>query len=347
MKNNILDYQFNELEEILVSNNINKFVAKQIFDWIYKKGVNDFNLMTNIKKSTISWLIENFYFPNFLIKKILESKDGTIKFLLELEDHNLIETVLMNFDYGNSICVTTQVGCNMGCKFCASGQLKKIRNLSASEIVNQVLLVNNYLRSNNKKLIRNIVVMGIGEPLDNYDNLRKFINIVRNDYATAIGSRKITVSTCGLVNKFDQFIKDFNQVGLAISLHAPNNKIRNQIMPINQAFDINTLINKCVEYTNKTNRRITFEYIMLKNINDSINCAKELAKLLSSFKKELVSINLIPYNNVLGNDFERSENVRSFYEQLRKYHYITTVRQEKGKDIDGACGQLRAKNIDV
>lgn len=344
-KNNILDLTLIELKNYLLNNNISGFVSKQIFEWIYKKNIWDFNQMNNIKKTTIDWLNSQFYFPKFKIIKTLVAKDETTKFLIELEDGNKIETVIMKFSYGNTICVTTQVGCNMGCKFCASGQLKKIRNLTTGEIVGQLLIANKYLHEHNKERIRNIVVMGIGEPFDNYDNLRNFINIARDDLATAIGSRKITVSTCGIVNKFDDFIKDFNQVGLAISLHAPNNEIRNKIMPINYAYDINTLIDKALEYTNKTNRRITFEYIMLKNVNDSISCADELAKLLANFKKELVSINLIPYNNVIGNEFKRSENVRRFYEQLRKYHYITTVRLEKGIDIDGACGQLRAKNL--
>lgn len=344
-KNNILSQTYDSLVNFFEQHNQKSFVAKQVFDWIYKKQVNDFSLMTNIKKETIELLKQNFFFPIFKVEKILEDKDETVKFLFELQDGNKIETVLMKFDYGNSICVTTQVGCNMGCKFCASGQLKKVRNLEAGEIVNQLWMANQYLKSKNKSTIRNIVIMGIGEPLDNYDNVRDFINIVRNDYAFAIGSRKITLSTCGLVNKIDNFMNDFSQVGLAISLHAPNNEIRNKIMPINYAFDINQLIGKCIEYTQKTNRRITFEYIMLKDINDSIECAIQLAHLLKDFRKELVSINLIPYNPVDESGFKRSDNIRKFYEKMRSYNIITTVRQEKGTSINSACGQLRAKNI--
>ncbi len=307
--------------------------------------VDDFDMMTNVKKETIALLKEQFYIPKYEVVKCLEDTDLTTKFLFKLSDGNIIETVVMKFDYGNSICVTTQVGCNMGCKFCASGQLKKVRDLEAGEIVNQLMEANKYLVAHNRDTIRNIVVMGIGEPFDNYNNVRDFINIVRNDNAFAIGSRKITVSTCGLVNRFDDFIKDFGQVGLAISLHAPTNEIRNQIMPVNQAFDIHTLIAKAKQYTEETNRRLTFEYIMLKGINDSIENADQLADLLSCFKKELISINLIPYNSVDNTDFKRSDNVRKFYERMRTYGIITTVRQEKGTNINGACGQLRAKNI--
>ena len=344
-KSNILNFTYDKLVQFCLDNNLKPFVAKQIFDWIYKKNIKSFKEMTNIKKDTIELLDNNFVFESMKIIKTFEDQDLTTKFLIKTHDGNLIETVIMNFDYGNSLCVTTQVGCNMGCKFCASGQLKKIRNLNCSEIVNQLLIANEYLINNNRNTIRNIVVMGIGEPFDNYDNLKDFINIVRNDYATALGSRKITVSTCGLVNRFDDFINDFPQVGLAISLHAPNNEIRNSIMPINQAFNITILMQKALEYTIKTNRRLTFEYIMLDGINDSIECANQLVKLLEPFKKELISINLIPYNAVDNSKFKRSNNIRKFYEYLRKFNIITTVRQEKGNKINGACGQLRAKNL--
>lgn len=342
---NILNLTYDHLTKWCEEHGLKTFVAKQIFGWLYKQMVSSFDEMTNVKKETIALLKEQFYIPSFELVKCLEDKDLTTKFLFKLNDGNIIETVVMNFDYGNSICVTTQVGCNMGCKFCASGQLKKVRNLTAGEIVNQLMEANKYLVENGRDTIRNIVVMGIGEPLDNYDNVRDFVNIVRNDNAFAIGSRKITISTCGLVNKFDDFIKDFGQVGLAISLHAPTNEIRNQIMPINQAFNINTLIAKAKEYTEVTNRRLTFEYIMLKDINDSIENADQLAQLLSCFKKELISINLIPYNSVDNTTFQRSDNVRKFYERMRTYGIITTVRQEKGTNINGACGQLRARNI--
>lgn len=344
MTANILNFTYDELTEALVENGFKPFLAKQIYDWVYKKLVFDFDQMSNIKKTTIDWLKENYYILTLNAITTLDDKDLTTKFLFELPDGNKIETVVMNFEYGNSICVTTQVGCNMGCKFCASGTLKKVRDLTAGEIVAQVIFANKYLREKERNSIRNIVVMGIGEPFDNYKNLKNFLNIIRNDLGVGIGSRKITVSTCGLVNRFDEFTKDFDQVGLAISLHASNNEVRNKIMPINQAYDINALINKAKEYTEKTNRRVTFEYIMLKNVNDKIEHASELADLLSILKPELYTVNLIPYNSVIGAEFTRSPSVRMFYEELRSFNIITTVRQEKGTSIDGACGQLRAKS---
>ncbi|MGL4951431.1 MAG: 23S rRNA (adenine(2503)-C(2))-methyltransferase RlmN [Mycoplasma sp.] len=341
---NIYDFTLTKLQDFLVKNDIKPFVAKQIFDWLYKKLVNSFDEMPNIKKTTIDFLKENFIIPKFKVIDLLEDKDYTSKFLFELEDGSKIETVVMEFDYGNSICVTTQVGCNMGCKFCASGKLKKVRDLTAGEIVLQVKTINEYLRDENRTPLRNIVVMGIGEPFDNYENLKDFLNIVRDDFSFGLGSRKITVSTCGIVPKFDNFMNDFEQVGLAISLHAPNNKIRNSIMPINQAYSVEEVVAKAKKYTDKTNRRVTFEYIMLKGINDSNDNAFELAELVSDIKKELITINLIPYNTTGDNEFKRSNNIRDFYEILRSYHLITTVRQEKGTQINGACGQLRAKH---
>ncbi|MGL4950874.1 MAG: 23S rRNA (adenine(2503)-C(2))-methyltransferase RlmN [Mycoplasma sp.] len=343
-QNNIYDYTIDNLQKKLVENDIKPFVAKQIFDWLYKKLISNFDDMVNIKKTTIDFLKENFIIPKYEIVELLEDDDLTTKFLFKLEDGNKIETVVMNFDYGNSICVTTQVGCNMGCQFCASGKLKKVRDLTAGEIVLQVIIANRYLLDEGRTPIRNIVVMGIGEPFDNYDNLKDFLNIIRSDLSIGIGSRKITVSTCGLVNKMDNFMNDFEQVGLAISLHAPTNEIRDSIMPINKAFDIKKLIKKAKEYTEKTNRRVTFEYIMLSDVNDSINEAHDLAELLGDLKKELYTINLIPYNPIDGSSFKRSKNIRMFYEILREYGIITTVRQEKGGNINGACGQLRAKS---
>lgn len=346
MTANILDFTYDKLTATLVESGFKPFLARQIYDWIYKKLVFDFDQMSNIKKTTIDWLKENYYILTLNAITTLDDKDLTTKFLFELPDGNKIETVVMNFEYGNSICVTTQVGCNMGCKFCASGTLKKVRDLTAGEIVAQVIFANKYLKERERNPIRNIVVMGIGEPFDNYANLKNFLNIIRHDLGVGIGSRKITVSTCGLVNRFDEFTNDFDQVGLAISLHASNNEVRNQIMPINKAYDINALINKAKEYTEKTNRRVTFEYIMLKNVNDRLEHASELADLLSILKPELYTINLIPYNSVIGVEFTRSPAVRMFYEELRSFGIITTVRQEKGTSIDGACGQLRAKSYD-
>ena len=339
---NILNYTLKELETIFIENNLKKFLGIQVFDWIYKKREFDFLKMTNISKLNRDFLEINFelkYLNPSIIQ--IDPIDGTRKYLFELDDGNKIETVLMKFDYGYSVCVTTQVGCNMGCKFCASGLLKKKRNLEAWEIVAQVLTIQKFLDEESLGRVSNVVIMGIGEPLDNYDNVSKFISIVNNDYGLQIGSRKITLSTCGLVHKFDDFINDHPQVGLAISLHASNNIIRDAIMPINKAYNFEKLLIAAKDYTKRTNRRITFEYIMLKDVNDSIENAVELSKKL---KDILCYVNLIPYNSVNEHSFQRSENVKKFADILFKNGITVTIRQEKGSNISAACGQLRAQN---
>lgn len=339
---NILNYTLKELEGIFLENNLKKFLGIQIFDWIYKKRELDFLKMTNISKINRDFLESNFelkYLKPCIIQ--IDPIDGTRKYLFELEDGNKIETVLMKFDYGYSVCVTTQVGCNMGCKFCASGLLKKKRNLETWEIVAQVLTIQKFLDEEGAGRVSNIVIMGIGEPLDNYDNVSKFISIVNSDNGLQIGARKITLSTCGLIHKFDDFIDDHPQVGLAISLHAPNNSIRDLIMPINKAYNFEKLLIAAKDYTKRTNRRITFEYIMLKGINDSIDNAIELSRNL---KDILCYVNLIPYNSVNEHSFQRSENVKKFADVLCKNGITVTIRQEKGSNISAACGQLRAQN---
>lgn len=339
---NILNYTLKELETIFVENNLKKFLGIQIFDWIYKKRELDFLKMTNISKINRDFLVSNFelkYLKTSIVQ--IDPLDGTRKYLFELEDGNKIETVLMKFDYGYSVCVTTQVGCNMGCKFCASGLLKKKRNLETWEIVAQVLTIQKILDEEGMGRVSNIVIMGIGEPLDNYDNVSKFISIVNSDNGLQIGARKITLSTCGLVHKFQNFIDDHPQVGLAISLHAPNNSIRDLIMPINKAYNFEKLLAAAKDYTEKTNRRITFEYIMLKGVNDSIENAIELSRNL---KDILCYVNLIPYNSVNEHSYQRSENIKKFADVLLKNGITVTIRQEKGSNISAACGQLRAQN---
>lgn len=339
---NILNYTLKELETIFVENNLKKFLGIQIFDWIYKKRELDFLKMTNISKINRDFLASNFELKYLKVSIVqIDPLDGTRKYLFELEDGNKIETVLMKFDYGYSVCVTTQVGCNMGCKFCASGLLKKKRNLETWEIVAQVLTIQKILDEENMGRVSNIVIMGIGEPLDNYDNVSKFISIVNSDNGLQIGARKITLSTCGLVHKFQNFIDDHPQVGLAISLHAPNNSIRDSIMPINKAYNFEKLLDAAKEYTIKTNRRITFEYIMLKGVNDSIDNAIELSRNL---KDILCYVNLIPYNSVNEHSYQRSDNIKKFADVLLKNGITVTIRQEKGSNISAACGQLRAQN---
>lgn len=342
-KQNLFNFTEAELKQIAIDNGLKPYLAKQLFDWIYKKRVDSFSEMTNISKVNLAFLEEHFYYSTLpIVIKQEDPVDGTIKFLFQLEDGYKIETVLMKFDYGYSVCVTSQVGCNMGCKFCASGLLKKKRNLEASELVAQLYSVQKYLDEHQPgNRVGNIVVMGIGEPLDNLQNVVKFIKIVNNDNGLQIGARKITVSTCGLVNKFDEWIKEMPQVGLAISLHAPNNEIRNQIMPINKAFNIDVLLEATKKYVEATNRRITFEYIMLRDVNDKKEHAIELAKRLEGI---LCYVNLIPYNPVNENDFQRSLRVKEFADTLSKHGITVTIRQEKGSNIDAACGQLRVKN---
>ena len=335
--NNIYNYTFEELENILVNNGFKKFVARQIYDWIYVKKVNDFKLMTNIRKELQDKLNNEFKTDFIKIKKVQRS-ELTNKYLFLLNDGNYIEAVLMRHDYGVSVCVSSQVGCNMGCKFCESGRLKKVRNLETYEIVEQILLI----ESDINERIDSVVIMGIGEPFDNYDNIIKFIKIINNPFGINIGARHITVSTSGLVPKIKEFMNLDLQVNLAISLHAPNDEIRNKIMPVNKAYSINELISTLKEYIAKTNRRVTIEYVMLNNVNDSIKDAEELSKLLKGMN---VYVNLIPYNETSHIDFKKSskDTILKFYDTLKKNKINVTIRREFGGNIDAACGQLRAK----
>ena len=328
-----------EFEEFLLSNNEKKYHITQIIDWLYVKRVNSFDEMTNLSKNLISKLKNNFYFDKLEIIKKQEDTDVS-KFLFKLNDNNLIEAVLMNHNYGNSLCVSSQVGCNMGCKFCESGRLKKVRNLETSEMVQEILMVEKEIG----KRISHVVVMGIGEPFDNFDNLVKFIEIINYQKGINLGSRHITVSTCGIVPKINEFAKLPYQVNLAISLHAPTDDIRNQIMPINKVYNLSELMKAIRDYLKINSRRITFEYIMLKDINDSIDCAKKLADLIRGMN---AYVNLIPYNETENISFKRSEKkkILEFYDILKKEKINVTIRREFGSNIDAACGQLRAKGV--
>ena len=328
-----------KLEEYFLSIGEKKFKATQVFEWIYRKGVRSFDDMTNLSKDTISKLKEDFEFNE--LELIIKQEDELVKkYLFELKDGHRIESVLMEHDYGYSICISSQIGCNMGCAFCESGRLKKVRNLETYEIVEQLLLIEKDLNIK----ITHVVVMGIGEPFDNYDNVMNFIRIITSNKGINLGSRHITVSTCGIIPGIKKFMKDFSQVNLAISLHAPNDTIRNKIMPISKAYKLNELIETIKEYIKETNRRITFEYIMLENINDSIECAKELAKLLKGIN---CYVNLIPYNETENIQFKRTKKVQilAFYDILKKNGIGVTIRKEFGGKVDAACGQLRAKSI--
>ena len=329
-----------DLKEYFISINEKPYRSSQIIEWLYRQKVSSFDEMTNVKKTLKPILARDLEFDTLELVLKQESTDGTIKFLFRLADGNLIETVLMTHDYGYSVCVTSQVGCNMGCKFCASGLKKKKRNLETYEMVLEVLTV---AKLTNKR-ISHIVVMGIGEPFDNYDNVLKFLEILNHPLGLEIGQRHMTVSTCGIVPKIYDYAKFKLQVNLAISLHAPNDEIREQIMPINKKYKINELFEALRYYIKETNRRITIEYILINDLNDTVECANELADLLRGMN---AYINLIPYNEVSENEFKRStlEHRQKFYGTLKKRGLNVTLRKEQGSDIDAACGQLRSKHL--
>ena len=340
----IYDYTIKDLETYLLSKNQKKFKAKQIYSWLYRKRINNFEEMTDQKSEFIAELSKEMVIDPLRLVTKQVSKDQTVKFLFKLQDDALVESVLMSFNYGYSLCVTSQVGCNMGCKFCASGLLKKQRNLTAGEIVGQVVYVQKYLDEANKRL-SNIVVMGTGEPFDNYQNVMNFCEIVNSDLGLAIGARKITISTCGLVDKIKLSSQEHKQYNLAISLHAANDELRSQLMPINNRYNIAELMASLDEYSKTNNRRLTFEYILLKGVNDSEQAAKELADLI---RGKNAYVNLIPYNSVDENSFQGANEKQAlrFYDSLMKKGIKCTLRVEHGSDIDGACGQLRAKYYD-
>lgn len=327
-----------ELENYFISIGDKKFRAEQIYDWIYKKRVNSFDDMKNIKKDIVNNLKENFELGNIRIIKKQEDNDVK-KYLFGLSDNNKVEAVVMFHDYGNSLCISTQVGCNMGCLFCESGRLKKVRNLEAYEMVLQILEVEKDI--NNR--ISHIVLMGIGEPFDNYDSVMKFIRIINDSKGIDVGARHITISTCGIIPKIKDFMGEGTQVNLAISLHAASDEIRNILMPINKVYGIKELIDTVKLYINKTNRRVTFEYIMIKGVNDSEKQALELVSLLRGIN---CYVNLIPYNETSNSDYKRSENeqIMKFYDILKKSNICVTVRREFGSEVTAACGQLRATN---
>lgn len=348
MKPSIYGLSRQQLTDWALENGEKKFRATQIWEWLYQKRVQTFEEMTNLPKALIEKLEETFVVNPLQQRIVQESQDGTVKYLFELPDGMLIETVLMRQHYGLSVCVTTQVGCNIGCSFCASGLIPKQRDLTSGEIVAQIMLVQKYFDERNQgERVSHIVVMGIGEPLDNYDNVMTFLRVVNDDKGLAIGARHITVSTSGLAPKIREFAREGVQVNLAVSLHAPNNEIRSRMMRINRRIPIETLFEAIEDYIAVTNRRVTFEYIMLNEVNDGVEQAQELADLTKKIRK-LSYINLIPYNPVSEHDqYSRStpERVAAFYDRLKKNGVNCVVRQEHGTDIDAACGQLRSKTL--
>ena len=337
MKKNIYGLKRSDLETYFLTKNEKKFKALQVYEWLYQKRVSNFSLMSNIKKALQEELSNDFTMEMIEVSKVQHDVDAH-KYLFHLYDNNYIEAVLMEHDYGLSVCVSSEVGCNMGCKFCESGRRKKVRNLEAYEMVEQILLIEKDIG----KRISSVVVMGIGEPFDNYDNLMDFIRIINDAKGISIGARHITVSTCGLVPKIYEFSNEDLQVNLALSLHAPNDEIRNQIMPINKAYNVSEVMQAIKDYIDKTNRRVTIEYVMLNGINDTKECAFELAKLLKGLN---VYVNMIPYNETNHLEFSKSnkEKIDEFYDILVKNRINVTVRRRFGSNIDAACGQLRSK----
>jgi 23S rRNA (adenine2503-C2)-methyltransferase len=337
---NLYGYTLKMLEEYFFTIDEKKYKANQVFEWIYKRRITHFDEMTNIKKEIRDLLKEKF---NLNQLKLVSKKSDTnvFKYLFELEDNHKIEAVLMKHDYGNSLCISTQVGCNMGCTFCESGRLKKVRNLEVSEMILQILQVEADLNIR----VSHIVVMGIGEPFDNFDNLIKFLNIAKDPKAIEIGARHITVSTCGIIPKIKEFMKLEDQVNLAISLHASNDKLRSELMPINKVYPLRDLISVIKDYIKKTNRRVTFEYVMLKGINDQTVNAIELSKLLKGVHSY---VNLIPYNETSHISYEKSnkDNILAFYDTLKKNNINVTIRKEFGSKVMAACGQLRSNYED-
>lgn len=317
-----------------------KYRAEQIFHWIYKENVTAFDEMTNISEALREKLKQNFDLHVFKIIKKQVSKDGTKKYLFDVLDNNAIESVLMEYKYGKTICVSTQIGCKMGCKFCASTGVKFARNLEAGEIVEQLLAI----ERDEKIHISNLVFMGIGEPLDNYDNVIKAVKILNNPKGINMGARHISISTSGLVPKIYKLADENLQCTLSISLHSASNEKRSNMMPVNNIYNIQELIKACKYYIEKTNRRISFEYALAKDNNDNLQDAEELVKLL---KGMLCHVNLIPINKIEDGKFTKStnENIIKFRDYLNEHRIVATIRRELGADIDAACGQLRKKEV--
>ncbi len=337
---NLNDLTYNELETAIVSVGEPKFRAEQLFKW-FSLGVTDYERMTNISNFTKQKLLTEYSVANVnIFKKFASKVDETVKYLIQLNDGSIVESVAMKYKHGISLCLSTQVGCNMGCRFCASTIGGKQRDLTAGEILGQAAL----LQADLGERISNIVLMGIGEPLDNYDNVVRFLQNVNHKKGMNIGYRHISLSTCGLVDKIDRLAEEEFPITLSVSLHAPNDLIRNMIMPVNKKYNVETLMECCRRYIAKTGRRISFEYILIDGVNDSERCAAELARLTRGM---LCHINLIPANFVPESGFSSSsrKNVRAFVSALEALRVNATVRRTLGADIEASCGQLRRNEM--
>ena len=336
-KKSLNSYNINELAEIVINMNEKPFRAKQIFNWIHQKHITKIDDMTNLSKELRKNLEEEFVISKVKIVNKLKSKvDGTIKYLFQLQDNSVIESVLMRYEYGNAVCISTQVGCRMGCSFCASTLEGLERNLNAGELVSQIYEI----QKDVGEKVNNIVLMGSGEPFDNFDNFVKFIEIINSKDGVNIGQRHITVSTCGVVEKIYDFANLCSQVNLAISLHAPNDVIRKKIMPVANRYTIKQIIDACDYFVNKTKRRVTYEYSLISGVNDSEENALELSKIL---RGTLCHVNLIPINDVKERNYIKSSKnqIKKFEKILLENKIETTIRRTLGSDINASCGQLR------
>ncbi len=341
---NFFDLTYERLATQMVALGQKPYRAQQLFDWVYGRGVTDIEAMSDISKTFREQLKTMFSFELPTIHVRQDSSDGTVKLLLKLADGLLIETVLMRYNYGQVVCVSSQVGCNMGCSFCASGLLKRQRNLTPSELLGQVLTVNRLLIEEGQGLrVSHVVIMGTGEPFDNYDHVMDFIRLCNHPKALAIGARHLTVSTCGIPDRIRQYAQEGLQINLAISLHAPNDGLRTQLMKVNGAYPLSELIPAIRYYVETAGRRVTFEYILIDGLNDGLEQAEQLVRLIKGI---LAYVNLIPYNEVMENGYRRSPDhrVKAFLDYLTRKGVTATIRKEFGADIDAACGQLRAKH---
>ena len=341
-KIDIKSLNYDELADYIVSIGEKKFRAAQLYSWLHEKLACSYDEMTNISDKLKKVLKENTLYTCLEPVRVQESQiDGTKKYLFRLYDGNLIESVFMRYHHGNSVCISSQVGCKMGCRFCASTLNGCVRNLEPSEMLDQIYRI----QSLTGERVSNIVIMGSGEPMDNYDNVVKFLGLINSDKGLNISQRNITVSTCGLVPRIKQLAELKLQITLAISLHAPNDELRKTMMPIAYTYSIEQIMDACRYYLLQTARRISFEYSLVKGVNDSPECARQLIKLVHGMN---CHINLIPVNPIKERDYEQSEknSIHNFKEILEKAGVNVTIRREMGRDIDGACGQLRQNHIE-
>ena len=338
----IYDLPLSAMEEMLKAHGQKPYRAKQLYNWLYRKRAESFEEMSDLPAALIGELSQEYQLmPVKLLDKQV-ARDRTAKYLFELEDGATIETVLMHFNFGKSVCVSSQVGCNMACSFCASGLLKKQRDLTAGELVGQIMYIQKELDAQGER-VDNIVVMGTGEPFDNYENVMDFCAVVNSDHGLSIGARHITISTCGIVPRIYEFAQGHYQYNLAVSLHAPNDELRRSLMPVDKAYPLDELMKALKTYSEDNHRRLTFEYILLKGVNDSDDDAKQLADLIRGMN---AYVNLIPYNEVDENGYKTTDERRAlhFYDVIMKNGVKATLRSRHGDDIDAACGQLRARH---